>query len=218
MNKELLKLATYYCTDRNKLNENLNVYPKECVDIIKDLLDLNFSDPNFSSLAEAVPINIAGYLPHEKKHGYDGFKGETYETGYEWVENKPKKSISLDGVISNKLNGSGGFADYTLRRLNDDKSLGDKLYLLVSGFADGNLLYVYKVPHNYPEFMNHIENRTLKLINEGVRVLPSFSYKNYEYCQDIELTWIRDDIENYYEYMSGPFYNWLISLKRKRDR
>jgi hypothetical protein len=216
INTRILKLAKAYCTDKSELEKLMADYPVEAKSDILSFLEINFNDPNFSSLAEAVPLEICGYNSYGPKHGYDGFLGESYDSAYEYAEQKPKKSlIDDDGVVKNQLNGGGGFADYTLTRLERDKLLGDKLVLVISGFANGDLLYVYKVPHNYEKFMGRIEERTIKLIADGKRVLPDFSYIHYKDCEDIDIVWLRNDIENYQKYMSGPFYNWLTTYNKK---
>lgn len=222
INLRILKLAKAYCTNKSELDNlmvdsNGNPYTKESKSDILSLLEMNLNDPNFSSLAETVPLEICGYNIHSNKHGYDGFLGESYDLAYQYAEQKPKKSLNDDGIIKNKLNGGGGFADYTLDRLYRDKSLGNKLVLIISGFANGDLLYVYKVPHNYEKLMNRIEERTIKLINDGKRVLPDFSYMHYKDCKEIDIVFLRKDIDNYQKYMSTPFYNWLKTYKRKAE-
>lgn len=214
INERTLKLAKAYSTDKSELDNLLFGYSEDAKNDILSFLEMNFNDPNFSSLAEAVPLEICGYKPYGPKHGYDGFLGESYDSANEYAEQKPKKAILEDGVVKNVLNGGGGFADYTLARLERDKSLGDKLVLVISGFANGDLLYVYKVPHNHSTFMQRIENRTNKLIADGKRVVPDFSYMHYKDCENIQLVWLRNDIEDYQSYMSGPFYKWLTNLNK----
>ena len=111
-----------------------------------------------------------------------------------------------------RLNGGGGYADYTLTRLANDKSKGDKLYLMVSGFVDSDLVYAFKLPHNHEGFMNHIEDKTKYFMGLGKRILPTFSYKNYEDCEDIELVYLRDNIDSYSSNISGPFLKFLKTL------
>lgn len=209
MNKLVVELAKDYTLDKSSFAAKMSQIDLESAKmIISDLLDMNLTDPNFSSLAETIPLEIGGYNSHDIKHGYDGFIGESYDIADEYVEQKPQKTSNTD----KKLNGGGSFADYTLVRLSKDKSHGDKLKLMISGFVNGELIYVYKVPHNHSTFIDHIEGRTNQLISDGKRVLPSFSYKNYEDCDDIELVFRRPDISNYVDYMGKPFYDFVNKL------
>lgn len=210
INQKVIDLATSFLLNRSESDDKLNNSSKEeLIKLVNDLLSLNLNDPNFSSLAEAIPLSLAGYKSHDVKHGKDGFIGESYDTAVKLVEQKPKKTLS----VNHKLDGGGAFADYTLHRLEEDKSLGDKLNLMISGFIDGNLIYVFEVPHNHPTLMNHIEKKTKDCISKGKRVLPSFSYTAYSDCKDIKVVFMRDDIDNYSNYMSKNFFDFLKKLK-----
>lgn len=203
-------IALTYSTEKEEFLSLINEIDKENLKrLLIESIDLNLSDPNFSSLAEKIPMSIAGYNSHNKKHGYDGFIGEDYETAVEWVEHKPKK---VSSKTNSKLNGSGGFADYTLTRLENDLSKKDKLTLMISGFVDSNLVYAFKVPHNYKPFMDHIKNKTILGENKK-RILPTFSYKNYEGCEDIKMVYMVDNIDDYISNISGPFLKFLKDIK-----
>ncbi|NBP55807.1 hypothetical protein EBU71_04575 [bacterium] len=211
----LMKLSKAFATNKDELNSLILSYSlDELRFLVLHQLEVNLTDPNFSSLAEAVPLEMCGYEQVPGKHGYDGYLGSSPEDAQEVVEAKPEKSyLKEDGSVSGKLNGGGSYADYTIERLERDKSLGDKLVLLISGWVNGDLIYVYKVPHNHPNFVHKIEERTNQLISQGKRVLPSFSYTNYMDCQDIRLVFLKDNLSDYSQYMSRPFYNWLLTLK-----
>jgi hypothetical protein len=210
MNNQVLELAKTFSLDKKEYKDKLmSMDVDQLRDCIENLLMINLTDPNFSSLAEAIPINMAGYKSHDDKHGYDGFIGESYDVAQKYVEQKPKKTSSKDS----KLNGGGSFADYTIERLSKDKSKGEHLNLMISGFVNGELIYVYEVPHNFKPFMEHIETKTIDSISKGKRVLPTFSYTNYKDCKDIKLIYRRDNIDDYYDYMTGPFFQFVKLLK-----
>jgi len=209
MNKPTLQLAQLYSTDQNSFKDHLNTFDTDQLkQMIVDLLHLNLTDPNFSSLAESIPLNLAGYESHPDKHGYDGFIGESYENALEYLEQKPDKTNST----ANKLNGGGGFADYTIKRWENDMGNGDKLKLMISGFVNGTLIYAYKVPHNHQPLMDRLKNETTRLINKGGRVVPTFSYIHYQTCTDIELVYRANNFDDFKDYMSKPFFNFVKSL------
>ncbi len=206
-----LKFAKLYSLQREDYNNELdNLSPQDLKELVSDLLNLNLTDPNFSSLAESIPIDLGGYKKFDEKHGYDGYIGESYEEAQEYLEMKPEKTSST----SKKLSGAGGYADYTEKRLQDDKNLGSKLKLGIPGFVNGQLIYFFKVPYTHAPFIDHIEKRTHYLINKGKRVLPTFGYNHYKDCKDIELVYLREDIQKYKDYMSKPFYEFLLKLKK----
>lgn len=206
-----LKFAKLYSLEREDYIKELSrLKTEDLKELVTDLLNLNLTDPNFSSLAESIPIDLGGYKKYDEKHGYDGYIGESYEKAEEYLEMKPEKTSSS----SKKLSGAGGYADYTEKRLEDDKSLGSRLKLGIPGFVNGQLIYFFKVPYTHKPFINHIEQRTSYLINKGKRVLPTFGYNHYKDCKDIELVYLREDIQNYKDYMSKPFYDFLIKLKK----
>lgn len=212
MKKHTVDLAKIFALDKDNFTELLDSFNKEeYKQIIVDLLMANLTDPNYSSLAEAIPIRLANYNPNEdkEKHGYDGFIGESFDNATKYVEHKPKKTNNK----SKKLDGSGGFADYTIEKLNKDKSLGDKLNLMISGWVNGNLIYAYELPQNYSPFMEQIEKRTLKCISNGKRVLPTFGYNHYKNCTSIKLIYLSPDFDNYKDYLTGPFFNFVKNLK-----
>jgi len=209
MGNLLLETAKKFATEKINFNDYINsISNEEKNKLIFDLLELNLTDPNFSSLAEEISINICGYKPHSIKHGYDGYIGDDYNSGYEFIELKPQKTISKE----KKLNGGGGYADYTLLRFDKDKSLGSRLFVGISGFVNGELLYIYKFPFNFPEFLSKIDYDTNRLIGKGKRVLPSFNYLTYKNCPDIELIFIRDNFDDYSDYLSKPFFNFVKGL------
>jgi hypothetical protein len=210
MNDLTLKFAKLYSLQREDYYEELsNCSNEDLMLLVSDLLNLNLTDPNFSSLAESIPIDLGGYKKYDEKHGYDGYIGESYETADEYIEIKPEKTSST----SKKLSGAGGYADYTEKRLNEDKELAQKLKLGIPGFVNGKMIYFFKVPYTHAPFIEQIEKRTIDLISKGKRVLPTFGYNHYKDCEDIELVYLSDDIENFKEYMSKPFYDFLIKLK-----
>ena len=56
-----LKFAKLYSLQREDYNNELdNLSPQDLKELVSDLLNLNLTDPNFSSLAESIPIDLGG--------------------------------------------------------------------------------------------------------------------------------------------------------------
>ena len=87
---ETYKLAEIYSTNRKLFNEM--VEEGKVTSTESDLLSGNFTDYNFSALAEELPVFMMGHTPYEPKHGYDGYNGKDYESSDKYLEVKPQKS------------------------------------------------------------------------------------------------------------------------------
>ena len=143
MNQDLSQIVTYYATKPHKeLAELLlNKSKDNLIACLNDLLTAYINDKNSSSLREFVTVSIAGYEHNANKLGYNGYKHNSAIGGKPLnCEAKPK-NIQTEGYDDKKnkakLNGEGGFNDYTHKRL--EKDCNENLNLLCSGFIDGEL-------------------------------------------------------------------------------
>ena len=150
MNQDLSQIVMYYATKPHKeLTELLlNKSKDNLIACLNDLLTTYINDKNSSSLREFVTVSIAGYEHNPNKLGYNGYKHNSAIGGKSInCEAKPK-NIQTDGYDSkktkSKLNGDGGFNDYTHKSLSKD--LNENLNLLCSGFIDGELQYILEFP------------------------------------------------------------------------
>jgi len=96
----------------------------------EELFQMYMSDPNSSTLREAVTVLVAGYDPVVGKHGRDAIDPANGNP----KEAKPKS------YTGKPTNGSGCFNDYTLSRLEKDAQEG--LDILHSLFIKDRLAYV----------------------------------------------------------------------------
>lgn len=150
MNQDLAQIVTYYATKPHEELSKLllNKSKDNLIASLNDLLTAYMNDKNSSSLREFVTVSISGYEHNANKLGYNGYKHNT-DIGGEPVncEAKPK-NIQTEGYdlrkSKPKLNGEGGFNDYTVKRLEKDKE--NNLNLLCSGFIDGELQYILEFP------------------------------------------------------------------------
>lgn len=152
MNQDLIQIVTYYATRPHKeLNELLlNKSKDNLISILTDLLTAYINDKNSSSLREFVTVSVAGYRHNPNKLGYNGFKQNSAIGGKPIsCEAKPKNIQTEDydqKKTKPKLNGGGGFNDYTIERLKKD--IKENPNLLSSGFIDGELQYILEFPFN----------------------------------------------------------------------
>tara|TARA_R110002167_G_C12639052_1_gene648216 strand:- start:945 stop:1643 length:699 start_codon:yes stop_codon:yes gene_type:complete len=187
--QETLTLATTYCTDRDEYNRMKN--NNEISLIEDDLMVNNFSDYNFSPLAEEVPVHMLGYSPYEPKHGYDGYiGGETYALATNFLEVKPQKSYFSEekNKVMNKLNGKWAFADYTAKRYQKDVELGTNLRMVIPGYIHGELIYIISFPFNYSMFIDRIKILTDDAVEKNkARSVPSGGNKFFRDCSDLRV-------------------------------
>ena len=57
-----------------------------------------------------------------------------------------------------KLNGSGNFTDYTWTRFQEHQE--ENINMLVAGFVDGLLIYIFKFCFNEPSFTSRLQETT----------------------------------------------------------
>ncbi len=159
-------------------------------------------------MRELITLSIAGYKPHGGKLGFNG------ENEHGPAEVKPK---NIESVSNNKLNGGGNFTDLTYQRF--EKYLAANLTMLISGFIDGNLIYVLAFPFKCPEFAGHLKAKLDKFFggkHQPGRYLRSaeFSFKHYENCRDLNLIYLNEGlVEKYRGNMAGNFLDFLKRLK-----
>lgn len=155
--------------------------------VIKELLDKIMNDKNSSMARESVILKVAGYNHLEGKLNYDGFKDD------EFVEVK-LKNLDTSNLKSSKLNGEGSYSDYTWERY--DHHLHDNPTILVGGFVDGKLIYIFKTKYSSKGIQNRIIERLTNFF--GDKSLPrkpntflrslGFNYSHYK--DDCELIYI----------------------------
>lgn len=181
LREEVKKAAFLYATNRQQfLNEFGNT-------IHEIYLHDNFSDANFSSLAESIPLELCQWKLHEHKHQYDGYRGESYDSSKEFCECKPEKAIN-----KSKLNGHATWNDITIKKV--EKLKNDNLTLMFTGWIDGNLMYVVTIPHNYQNVINKLEEQVKSAIdNHKPRINGSMTWKTWIDCQDIRIEWLADE-------------------------
>ena len=181
--------------------------------LIKELLDRIMNDKNSSMARESVILKVAGYNHLEGKLDYDGYKDD------ELAEVK-LRNFDTTNLKSSKLNGEGSYSDYTWERY--EHHLQDNPTLLIGGFVNGELIYVFKTKYSNQGLQDKIIERLTSYF--GDKSLPrkpntflrslGFNYSHYK--DDCELIFIAsDDVLNVYEkYINKKLLKDLRSLGR----
>lgn len=178
--------------------------------VIKELLDKIMNDKNSSMARESVILKVAGYNHLEGKLNYDGFKDD------EFVEVK-LKNLDTSNLKSSKLNGEGSYSDYTWERY--DHHLQDNPTILVGGFVDGKLIYIFKIKYSSKGIQNRIIERLTNFF--GDKSLPrkpntflrslGFNYSHYK--DDCELIYIasKEDLCYNEKYINKKLFKRIIN-------
>jgi len=117
------------------------------------------------------------------------------------------------------------FTDYTFKRLNKD--LAEKnLNILVSGFVDGRLLYIFEFPFKTESFIKNLKNQLEKRFPNGKDIpsqylrSASFSYKNFIKSRKLKIAYLADNpvLEGYKSNIVAEFYLFLVKNAKKSPR
>lgn len=215
MNLNLAEVVTYYATKPHKeLSELLyNKSKDNLIATLTDLLTAYINDKNSSSLREFVTVSIAGYKHNPNKLGYNGYMQST-EIGGSPIncEAKPK-NIQTEGYTLKKtkpkLNGEGGFNDYTIERLNKD--IKSNLNLLSSGFIDGELQYIIEFPFGAVYERLKVQLPDKRKVGTYTR-MASFNFSHYKNSANIKIVYLnKDAIIRNKLYFNKSFHQFLIS-------
>lgn len=217
MNQDLSQIVVYYATrPHRELSELLLSKSKDnLISILTDLLTAYINDKNSSSLREFVTVSIAGYKHNPNKLGYNGYKQNSAIGGKPIACEAKPKNIQTDGYDEKKskpkLNGEGGFNDYTIERLKKDAK--ENPNLLSSGFVDGELQYIVEFPFNavYERLKKQLpEKRTVGTYTR----MASFNFSHYTNCPTIKIIYLnKNAIEKNQKYFNKNFCRFLMEQK-----
>jgi len=168
-----------------------------------ELLSLYLNDKNSSTLRQIITCEVIGIKSNENKLGYDG-EGTNDEV-------KPKNvNSNFKGKKKVVLSGNGNYSDLTHAR--HQKYINDDVSIHVSGFVDGNLIYVIKVP--YRSMARYFKNKLNTYLPDGDKPTKyvrsaTFTFVNFKDCEGIELEFVRENIQDYVQFMNKKFYTYL---------
>jgi hypothetical protein len=232
MNTDLkTAIETYVTKSHTELNAFLIGKSKDdMIAMFNALLTTYINDKNSSTLREFVTVSLCGYQHSETKLGYNGYRQNTIgdKQCTEYCEVKPKnfntnelekfKNGERKGKPA-RLNGGGNFTDYTPARLY--KNIKDNPHILVSGFIDGKLIYIFDFPFNTKDFVSSLSKQLEQKFAGGERKTgdylrsASFSYKNYINCP-VKLVYCLncEELKKYENYIEHGLFAKLLELSK----
>jgi hypothetical protein len=195
MSENLIKLVTEYSKGsitKNFINHKYN-------SIMMDLMELYLNDKNSSTLRQIITCEVIGIKSNPNKLGYDGYESKD--------EIKPK-NIGSDS--KKKLDAGGNYTDLTFKRHN--KYIEDNPNIHVSGFIDGLLMYVLKIPYN--NLQNHFYSKLVKKFPNGDVTgsylrSATFNFNNLKLCPELTIEFVRNDLDNYTKFFQKDLFNYL---------
>lgn len=190
------------------LNESID-YNNIDGSVIKKLLDNIMNDKNSSMARESAIVSYAGYKPLEGKLNYDAIDGNKF------VEVK-SKNYDTSKKLS-RLNGEGSYSDYTWERYK--KHLDDNPTILVGGFVNGVLIYIFKMKYNSKGLQHKIKEKLTSFFGDSDserkpnHYLRSLGFNYKDYSEDAELIYIapKDILCNNEKYINKKLYKRLIN-------
>ncbi len=228
MNQDLVKAIEIYTTSNHiKLNHYLLEKSKDnLIAIFTDLLTIYINDKNSSSIREFITVKLAGYEHLKSKIGYNGFRHSS-EIGSKalFCEAKPKHFDTEEHLkwknkerktSPSKLNGGGNFTDYTLARFQKD--LKENPNMLVSGFVNGKLIYIFEFEFNTKEFSENLKKQLEKHFPDGDKSnkylrSANFDYKDFILNENVKTIYLvsKEELNENKEYINKEFFKWMTS-------
>ncbi len=199
MNQNLAHIIKIYSTqDHKSFSSSLIEMSKDdLIALFADLLTMYINDKNSSTIREFLTVTLAGYTHNTKKIGFNGFKQSSIGTPIN-CEAKPKNFSTQDYLNfkqglkktnPSKLDGSGSFNDYTWARFKKDKQ--SNFNMLISGFVDGQLVYLLEIPFNYKGLTDKLKSQLQKILPDGdipnryVRG-ANFTFNDYKNAKELK--------------------------------
>ncbi|MYB64357.1 hypothetical protein F4X73_06680 [Candidatus Poribacteria bacterium] len=217
MNKDLLQLIQDYATkEHSEISVNLIGKSKDSlVAMLLDLLTKYYNDLNSSTMRELVVAVVAGYEPSSEKLGYNGFRHNTLTGKTEQCEIKPR-NFRTDSKAKKpkKLNGGGNFTDYTWARFQ--KHQQEKPNMLVAGFVNGRLIYIFGFSFNEQSFISRLQEQLEHHFSAGdskgvYQRSAEFSFKHYKDVESLEIIYSvsKRELNEAKPYITGPVFKYL---------
>ncbi|MBU1046148.1 hypothetical protein KJ616_03470 [Patescibacteria group bacterium] len=220
MNNELYEVIKTYTTQSHKELDSLllDKSKDQLIALLNGLVTIYINDRNSSLLREYVTVSLAGYVPTDTKISYNGFKQST-QIGGETIacEAKPQNLNTEDNSKRKNprhLNGGGNFTDYTHKRLAKDKK--GNLNMLISGFVDGELIYVLEFPFNCPSFVKRLKIQLMKRFPNGDKSgeflrSANFTFEHYKNCKGLKVVYLaKGKLEKNKKHFAKKYSDFLL--------
>lgn len=166
---------------------------------VRQLLMEQATDKNSSTFREGVTARVMGYEQSPDKLGYD-------VVGHA-VEIKPQNIYPDRG---GRLSGSGQFTDFTFER--HEKYLRDGVTMGVSGFVDGELVFVLRFPYRLlaQRVLHQLNNKITRDGNRYCRS-ASFSFCHYEHSNEITVDYVAPELPKFEKFIQKRLFKMLHS-------
>ncbi|MDR0977996.1 MAG: hypothetical protein LBL71_03050 [Endomicrobium sp.] len=230
MNKDLQEAIKIYATRPHKELSAflLDKSKDDLIAMFNDLLTVYINDKNSSALREFITTAVAEYEHNKSKLGYNGFKQITVygEQSTKVCEVKPKNINTYDILKYERkerskpavLNAGGNFTDYTWSRF--DKHMNDNPNLLVSGFINGRLIYIFEFPFNIEPFVRNLRRQLEKKFPNRIRKegdylrSASFTYKDFIFdCHNKKKYLLqKEELLKYKKFFDSKFFKKLLEF------
>lgn len=175
---------------------------EEIINCLADVINRYANDVNSSGLRELYTLIKAQYRPTPGKLGYNGeeYSGRPCDV----------KPINKRSDSKKKLNGGGNFSDFTYERL--DRYLADKVAMLVSGFVDGQLVYILEFPFSSLE--NHIRGQLDRFFTAPRRPgeylrSASFSFVHYKDSAGLKVIYSTLKLNDFKQFLTRKLFLFL---------
>src|SRR3989338_10528112 len=220
MNSELYEIIRVYATRPHKdlASLLLDKSKDQLIAVLNGLLTIYMNDRNSSLLREYITVSLAGFVPLGKKIGYNGFKQSTQVGGKAIAcEAKPQNLNTEDNAqrkAPRRLNGGGNFTDYTHKRLLKD--VHENPQMLISGFVDGELIYVLEFPFNCPPFVKRLKIQLKKRFPNGDKSGEflrgaNFTFEHYKNCKELKVVYLKNEkLEKNKKQLTQKYYKFLF--------
>ena len=217
MNEDLLQLIKDYTTkEHTEISVSLLGKSKDnLVSMLLDLLTTYYNDLNSSTMRELVVALLAGYHPSLEKLGYNGFRQNTLTGTIQHCEIKPKNYL-IDSTAKKpgKLNGGGNFSDYTWERFR--KHQVENPNMLVAGFVDGQLIYIFEFSFNEQSFISLLREKLERDLPDGDKPRryvrsAEFSLKHYKGAKSLKTIYTapKGVFIKSRDYLTKPLFDYL---------
>ena len=215
MNKNLESaLLTYSKGSKGFITEMAKYSKSSIIGMFTDLLTIDKNDLNSSTIREILTLTLSGYGSSGGKIRYNGYR---IEGGGRQIDCEVKpKNIKKAEVVrqKKKLNGGGNFTDNTWKRFERHKQ--ENPNILVSGFVDGRIIYIFEFPFRTLSFLEKLEGQLKKKFPDGDRsgyFLRSayFGYQNF--IESATLIYRANDFSDYKDCVVGTLYNEILNRK-----
>lgn len=131
----------------------------------------------------------------------------------EYCEDKPK-NVNTNDPSPKKLNGGENFTDYTWARLAKNEK--DNPTMLIAGFIDGRLIYIFRFPFESEGFVDRIKHQLKNKFPDGDRSgfflrSASFGLNHYKDISnlDAEVFVNREELLEYKPHITKGLYHFI---------